>query len=38
VQWLGDDPEARRRDLADFLAERLRAPRAFVGEAEAARA
>ena len=35
--WLGDDPAARRRDLADFLTERLRAPRAFVGEAEAAR-
>ena len=36
--WLGDDPEGRRRDLADFLAERLRAPRAFVRETEAARA
>jgi hypothetical protein len=37
-EWLGDDPEGRRRDLSDFLAERLRAPRAFVGEAEAVRA
>ena len=36
--WLGEDPDARRRDLADFLTERLRAPRAFVGEVEAARA
>ena len=36
--WLGDDPDGRRRDLSDFLAERLRAPRAFVDEAEAARA
>jgi hypothetical protein len=36
--WLGADPAARRRDLADFLAERLRAPRAFVREAEEARA
>jgi hypothetical protein len=35
--WLGGDTAGRRRDLADFLAERLRAPRAFVGEAEAAR-
>ncbi len=35
--WLGDDPRARRRDLHDFLAERLRAPRAFVDEAEGAR-
>jgi hypothetical protein len=37
-EWLGDDPAARRRDLSDFLAERLRSPRAFVGEAEGARA
>jgi hypothetical protein len=37
-EWLGDHPEGRRRDLADFLAERLRAPRAFVSEAEGARA
>ena len=36
--WLGADPEGRRRDLSDFLAERLRAPRAFVGEAQEARA
>jgi HipA-like kinase len=36
--WLGDDPGARRRDLADFLIERLRAPRAFVAEAQEARA
>ena len=31
-------PRAGARDLSDFLAERLRAPRAFVGEAEEARA
>ena len=31
-------PRARRRDLAGFLTERLRAPRAFVDEAEEARA
>jgi hypothetical protein len=37
-EWLGDDPEGRRRDLAGFLTERLRAPRAFVDEAEGARA
>jgi hypothetical protein len=36
--WLGDDPSGRRSDLAGFLTERLRAPRAFVGEVEAARA
>jgi hypothetical protein len=36
--WLGDDPAARRRDLAGFLHARLDEPRAFVGEAEAARA
>ena len=36
--WLGDDPSARRSDLADFLTERLRAPRAFVDEAEEVRA
>jgi hypothetical protein len=35
--WLGDDPAARRADLSGFLAERLRAPRAFVDEAEEAR-
>jgi hypothetical protein len=37
-EWLGDDPVGRRRDLSDFLVERLRSPRAFVGEAEGARA
>jgi hypothetical protein len=36
--WLGDDPSGRRSDLAGFLTERLRAPRAFVDEAEEARA
>jgi hypothetical protein len=36
--WLGDHPDGRRRDLADFLTERLRAPRAFVAEAQEARA
>jgi hypothetical protein len=36
--WLGDDPSARRSDLAGFLTERLRGPRAFVDEAEEARA
>ena len=37
-EWLGDDPEAPRAISPDFLAERLRAPRAFVDEAEGARA
>ena len=37
-EWLGEDPATRRRDLGAFLAQRLRAPRAFVAEAEAARA
>jgi hypothetical protein len=37
-EWLGDDPSGRRGDLAGFLSERLRAPRAFVREAEEARA
>jgi hypothetical protein len=37
-EWLGDHPEGRRCDLSDFLAERLRSPRAFVGEADGARA
>ena len=36
--WLGTDPEARRRDIADFLRARLEPPRAFVAEAERARA
>ena len=36
--WLGEHPEARRRDIADFLHVRLEAPRAFVAEAERARA
>jgi hypothetical protein len=37
-EWLGEDPSGRRSDLAGFLTERLRAPRAFVDEAEGARA
>ena len=37
-EWLGDDPLGRRRDLTGFLTARLAAPRAFVGEAEEARA
>jgi hypothetical protein len=36
--WLGADPAARRDDLAAFLTARLAAPRAFVEEAEHARA
>lgn len=36
--FLGDDPAARRADLAAFLEQRLQAPRAFVEEAERARA
>lgn len=36
-QWLGDDPAIRRADRRDFLANRLREPRAFVSEAERAR-
>jgi hypothetical protein len=36
--WLGADPGRRRADLADFLYGRLQAPRAFVEEAERARA
>jgi hypothetical protein len=36
--WLGPEPEARRRDIADFLRARLESPRAFVAEAERARA
>ena len=35
--WLGPDPLARRADFAAFLDGRLRAPRTFVSEAEAAR-
>jgi hypothetical protein len=35
--WLGDDPAARRDDLAAFLHTRLQAPRAFVEEAQRAR-
>jgi HipA-like kinase len=34
---LGDDPAAARRDYAGYLGERLAGPRAWVGEAEAAR-
>jgi hypothetical protein len=37
-EWLGADPAARREDVRRFLRERLAAPRAFVAEAEAARA
>ena len=36
--WLGPDPGARRDQLRAFLHTRLRAPRAFVEEAEHARA
>jgi hypothetical protein len=36
--WLGDDPTRRRADLANFLHARLERPRAFVEEAERARA
>jgi hypothetical protein len=36
--WLGADPAARRDDLATFLHTRLAAPRAFVEEAQRARA
>jgi hypothetical protein len=36
--WLGEHPEERRQDIADFLHARLEAPRAFVAEAERARA
>ena len=36
--WLGEDPAARRADFAAFLSERLAAPRAWVQEAERARA
>jgi hypothetical protein len=36
--WLGDESAARREDLAAFLQARLRAPRAFVEEAERDRA
>jgi hypothetical protein len=36
-EWLGDDPAARRADLAAFLRARLQSPRDFVEEAERAR-
>jgi hypothetical protein len=36
--WLGGDPDADREQLATFLRRRLAAPRAFVEEAERARA
>jgi hypothetical protein len=36
--WLGDDPDGRRADFEAFLRKRLSAPRAFVQEAEDARA
>jgi hypothetical protein len=32
--WLGEDPAARRRDLAAFPHARLTAPRGFVGEVD----
>ncbi|HZV74286.1 MAG TPA: HipA family kinase [Conexibacter sp.] len=35
--WLGEDPAARRDDLATFLHARLSAPRDFVEEADRAR-
>jgi hypothetical protein len=36
--WLGDSPTAARRDrYVDYLIDRLAAPRAWVGEADAAR-
>jgi hypothetical protein len=35
--WLGEDPPARRAELQALYAERLRAPRPFVAEAEDAR-
>jgi hypothetical protein len=35
--WLGEDPERHRQDYADYFAQRLRSPRAFVTEAEEAR-
>jgi hypothetical protein len=38
AEWLGDSPEERRADLAKFLRDRLAGPRAFVEEAEHARA
>lgn len=37
-QWLGERPDQRRADFAEFLQERLRGPRRFVEEAERARA
>jgi hypothetical protein len=37
AEWLGEHPEARRADFAEFLRFRLRPPRGFVAEAEAAR-
>jgi hypothetical protein len=36
--WLGEDPPARRAELQTLFAQRLRAPRPFVAEAEDARA
>jgi hypothetical protein len=35
--WLGDEPAARRADVAAFLRARLEGPRAFAAEAEEAR-
>ena len=37
-EWLGARASARRSDFAAFLRDRLRAPRGFAAEAEAARA
>ena len=38
ADWLGEDPEERRADIAAFLRRRLDAPRRFAEEAEHARA
>ncbi len=38
ADWLGEDPDARRADVAAFLSRRLDGPRSFVQEAERARA
>jgi hypothetical protein len=38
AEWLGADPAGRRAELRGFLRDRLAAPRAFVEEAEHARA
>ncbi len=38
ADWLGENPDARRADIAEFLRRRLEGPRGFVEEAERARA